>query len=429
MDATAALRRPPFGSNPVVGDRGTKTQRRILSAALEAFAEVGFHGTHVELITKKAGCSRPSFYQYFSSKDDVFWELAAGLGRTMIDQADNLGAITPDAHGVLVLRYWLLDYSVLYEQHAPVFSAFPAARRDHVPFAAGSKVISERLGQSLIRRVEGDHRELGVDSLATGIVTMVTRCNFYWHSRVAPASLSRDQFIDGLARLIHRVLVGPIPGVNASDGQSEIEDTRVRRWPAAKSTPRRALGPSGERTRSRLITAGARVFRSRGYHETRVDDIVKQAGVSHGSFYRYFENKDDLFFVLANLASNQMSGLIDAFPTSSDEEELRRWVEDWFNTYRSNGGVMSMWQEIELVDRRLEAMSQRAMASAYDRLVQLLDRRGLGDPLVAALALLALIERLPYSVFTLAHAQKSAAIDAMVIITRRGLINLDEPRD
>jgi len=72
MDGTSIVRRPPFGSNPLVGERGSDTQRKILGAALEVFDEVGFNDARVELITKRAGCSRPAFYQYFSSKDDVF---------------------------------------------------------------------------------------------------------------------------------------------------------------------------------------------------------------------------------------------------------------------------------------------------------------------------------------------------------------------
>src|SRR5215211_5043483 len=74
-------RRAPFGSNPRVGERGADTQRRILEAALSVFGGVGYSEARVELIAEAAGCSRPAFYQYFSSKDDVFWVLAAELGR------------------------------------------------------------------------------------------------------------------------------------------------------------------------------------------------------------------------------------------------------------------------------------------------------------------------------------------------------------
>ena len=93
MDGTSIVRRPPFGSNPLVGERGSDTQRKILGAALEVFGEVGFPEARVELITKRAGCSRPAFYQYFSSKDDVFWQLAGQLGREMVQLGHRLEPI------------------------------------------------------------------------------------------------------------------------------------------------------------------------------------------------------------------------------------------------------------------------------------------------------------------------------------------------
>src|SRR5687768_3765056 len=101
------VRRSPFGNNPMVGERGFDTQRRILAAALDVFADVGFNEARVELITTRAGCSRPAFYQYFSSKDDVFWKLAGELGREMVDLGDQLGVVTGDAAGMTVLATWI----------------------------------------------------------------------------------------------------------------------------------------------------------------------------------------------------------------------------------------------------------------------------------------------------------------------------------
>ena len=43
-----------------------------------------------------------------------------------------------------------------------------------------------------------------------------------------------------------------------------------------------------------LLASGRDVFVERGYHNTRVDDLVAAAGVSHGAFYRYFRNKEEL---------------------------------------------------------------------------------------------------------------------------------------
>src|SRR5688500_18506998 len=150
MDGTSIVRRPPFGTNPLVGERGSDTQRRILGAALDVFAEVGFNETRVELITERAGCSRPAFYQYFSSKDDVFWKLAAELGHEMVELGDQLQTVTPDEDGVDALAAWIDEFTTLYATYSPVFSAFQAASRDHEPLARGSSTITDRLGDALL---------------------------------------------------------------------------------------------------------------------------------------------------------------------------------------------------------------------------------------------------------------------------------------
>ena len=46
------------------------------------------------------------------------------------------------------------------------------------------------------------------------------------------------------------------------------------------------------------MDAGRDLFVARGYHDTRINDVVAAAGLSKGAFYRYFESKDRLVQVL-----------------------------------------------------------------------------------------------------------------------------------
>lgn len=52
--------------------RGAATQSRLRTAAIEAFAENGFHATKVSDIVAKAGVTQPTFYSYFESKDAAY---------------------------------------------------------------------------------------------------------------------------------------------------------------------------------------------------------------------------------------------------------------------------------------------------------------------------------------------------------------------
>lgn len=55
------------------------------------------------------------------------------------------------------------------------------------------------------------------------------------------------------------------------------------------------LSPKGRRTRTGLIESALRVFERDGFIDVRVDDIVTEAGVSHGTFYTYFSSKEEIF--------------------------------------------------------------------------------------------------------------------------------------
>jgi AcrR family transcriptional regulator len=423
VSASSIVRRPPFGSNPLVGERGSDTQRRILSAAVEVFAEVGFSDARVELITERAGCSRPAFYQYFSSKDDVFWTLAGELGKEMVALAGQLGKVTPDAAGVERLTAWIADFMELHEANGPVFNSFQAASRGHSAEARGSSGISGRTGDALLRAF-GARRNDRTGTLVTGLVAMLIRCSFY--AEAMPGATDRQPLVDGLAQLIHRIFAGPIDGVNVTrrTPRGRPQPAAAAPEPAVDDRPLRARGA---KTRRRLLDAGAAVLPSRGYHDARVDDIVEAAEVSHGTFYRYFENKDDFFRVLAEGASTQLIELLDVLRLDAELDDLRGWLRDWFRAYEGNGGVISTWQEMQ-TSEELSEFSQQVAASVLTRLVRLLEPRDFGDPTIDAITFLALVERLPYSVYTLGFTDRDQAIEAMITIIRRGFLARPDER-
>jgi AcrR family transcriptional regulator len=67
----------------------TDKRDAILDAALELFAERGFHGTAVPLVAEHAGVGAGTIYRYFPSKESlvnaVYLKWKAELGRQMMD--------------------------------------------------------------------------------------------------------------------------------------------------------------------------------------------------------------------------------------------------------------------------------------------------------------------------------------------------------
>ncbi|MER5638998.1 TetR/AcrR family transcriptional regulator [Kitasatospora sp. NPDC002227] len=58
-----------------VTKRRPRTRAALLQAALETFAENGFHATSIEQICERAGYTRGAFYSNFSSKEELFLAL------------------------------------------------------------------------------------------------------------------------------------------------------------------------------------------------------------------------------------------------------------------------------------------------------------------------------------------------------------------
>lgn len=75
----------------------------------------------------------------------------------------------------------------------------------------------------------------------------------------------------------------------------------------------------GKRTREALINTGQRVFTRDGFIDARVADITRAAGVSHGSFYTYFDSKTDIFREVAGRVVSRLNSALE--PGADDSRE------------------------------------------------------------------------------------------------------------
>ena len=62
----------------------------------------------------------------------------------------------------------------------------------------------------------------------------------------------------------------------------------------------------GERTRRKLLDAAAVEFGEKGFHEASITGITGRAGTALGSFYTYFDSKDEIFRSLVRDMSDQV---------------------------------------------------------------------------------------------------------------------------
>ncbi len=98
-----------------------------------------------------------------------------------------------------------------------------------------------------------------------------------------------------------------------------------------------------ENRRALILRAAVETFSARGYHRTRVADIIKAAGIARGTFYLYFESKNAIFLeLLETLLDEFVSGVdgVDISPSASPVyEQLLDTVRNLLITAASNAAL------------------------------------------------------------------------------------------
>jgi TetR/AcrR family fatty acid metabolism transcriptional regulator len=72
-----------------------------------------------------------------------------------------------------------------------------------------------------------------------------------------------------------------------------------------------------EDTRERILDAALNIFANKGYHDTRMDEIVEASDTSKGSIYFHFPNKERLFLALVD----QFADLLERRVVEAVEQE------------------------------------------------------------------------------------------------------------
>lgn len=81
-------------------------------------------------------------------------------------------------------------------------------------------------------------------------------------------------------------------------------------------------------TRKKILNTAINLFKEKGYENTSILDICKACGITKGTFYYHFPNKDELSFEFYNqLFSDFSDRLIDILLLSDTKEQLWKIYE------------------------------------------------------------------------------------------------------
>lgn len=101
-----------------------------------------------------------------------------------------------------------------------------------------------------------------------------------------------------------------------------------------KSTPRK----------EQILQAAEQVFARKGYHDSTISDVARQAKVSDATIYEYFSSKEDLLFSLpGETARRGKENLEQVLPfIRSHADKIRAFVYNHLNFYQNNPDYASV---------------------------------------------------------------------------------------
>jgi AcrR family transcriptional regulator len=149
----------------------------------------------------------------------------------------------------------------------------------------------------------------------------------------------------------------------------------------------RPVTPRGERTRAGLVEAARALFEKQGYLDTSVADIAKRAKVAHGTFYTYFDSKEDVFAEVAELLLADFQQSLHEEPELPADHQLSERIErtnrGYLRAYEKCARMMAVLEQVSTFNPRLSAIrrsSRRYWVHRNTEAIRRWQAGGLVDP-------------------------------------------------
>jgi TetR/AcrR family transcriptional regulator, cholesterol catabolism regulator len=205
-------------------------EEQILREALRLFSQSGYHGTSLQEIADELGITRPAFYYYFNSKDELLWRLIGNLGDHLLEEARPIAATKASPRDKL--RNLLITHTRTILGNRDAFKIYfterhlVGTRRDR-QLRRGEEQY-HRLFEKVIRdgQLEGTFREDNANVLSL-LVTGLANSALQWFQP------RKDLSLEAVSELVADLGLAAIAPVPAARRRAPAEPGNARRLSSA----------------------------------------------------------------------------------------------------------------------------------------------------------------------------------------------------
>lgn len=418
------MRRPPYGRNPALAALGVKARKEIVAAARELFARNGYQATTVESIGEATGRSGAAVYQYFESKTEIFGIFLREAGDELTALGQGFPVLTDDQLGRDALQAWIGDVIQTLRRHEGTFLLWAQVQFSEPSLAAlGRRNLDGYQGAVLSKLTAASAHPPKPAIAPLGILSVIQWSYFTFVARHPAVSLERLE--RALATMLHAFLFKPADPNGGWPVTGDDAD-QLPSIPLGDAMGlRRPVTARGVGTVQRILLAAADRFRGTGFYGTSLSDIATTAGVSHGSVYTYWADRDALFATLAQDAAAAVDLRVQSLDAAlRTEEGLNSWLYGLVAMLDVHGAVLFVWTH-EIDAPELAALTDRMNATldaAASTLIESLARPPLPDPEAMRIVLRAVLTDVPFVLSTqLGILERDAACGFVAGLLRAGV--------
>jgi AcrR family transcriptional regulator len=134
----------------------------------------------------------------------------------------------------------------------------------------------------------------------------------------------------------------------------------------------------GKRTRDKLLQAAEIEFGDKGFHEAGISGITHRAGVALGTFYTYFESKEEIFKALVSYMSHRTRSWIAKRVAGAPDRMAaeRMGMEAYIEFVRKHKGIYRIISEAEFVAHDAYRQHYADFANAYKENLKIAGKNG-----------------------------------------------------
>jgi TetR/AcrR family fatty acid metabolism transcriptional regulator len=309
----------------------------ILLAAERLVSRKGLHDTTISEIAADAGVADSVIYHYFKNKEDLAFSIIGNhIRRFHARLQEHLEGILEPKSRLSKAIWFHLRYNETHRDCARMLLFECRSNRS----------FYEHESYELLR----EYAELLLSILTKGIEDGDFRDD-------VDMCVMRDLILGALDWETLRSLSKPEGKHKFSDVQ-EIMDL-VYAMIGTRGVERKEPDKS-----KRIITAAEKLFSEKGYRQTSVAEIARQADVAEGTVYEYFKNKEDLLFSIPKLRFREhVDSLTELFQIRAPMRKLRRFIRYHYVLYLTQPDFLKTF----LLDLQLNPRFYETEALAFFR--------------------------------------------------------------